>query len=242
MRLHYAGSPSATLHWDTIGLNGDPFYAPFFNIFAPLIDLHALEYLEIACWSRVLSISDADVARMARSWPHLQRIAIAYTLVPFEPTEPPIWDPYGPKVARPSLSALVDLAERCLALYYCDIPAASMSEEELVTLEAHAAAAEAENRPRQTNLRSLILAYRMYCDHFRLPDADRVARALLVLLPSLHGVDPRRGGMARWEVDFGRRWLDMSERPVSEEHRCQTDVFRLLHRIFELSGQEVDDW
>ncbi|KAL1945795.1 hypothetical protein VTO73DRAFT_1797 [Trametes versicolor] len=226
-----------TPEWGTIGVNGELFYAAFFNIFAPLADLHALEHLEIACWSRVLSISDADVAQMSRAWPHLQHIAIEYTVVPPIPTEPPIqWDPYGQTVARPSLPALVNLAERCPALFYCNILAASMSEEELVTLEAYAAAAEADNRPRQTNLRNLILACGGHCDHFALPDADRVAHALLVLFPSLCGVD--RGGMARWKVDL-LKW-SISGTPVSEEHRCQTDVFRLLFRIFELSGQEMD--
>lgn len=219
---------SNTTNWDTLNTSpGDPFYAAFFDMFAPLVDLHALEYLEISCWSRVLSISDADVARMARAWPRLHRIVIAYSVVPFEPAEPPTWDPYGPQVARPSLLALVELAERCPALFYCEIPAADVSESELVALEARAA--EAHGRPRQTSLRSLLPARGAHCDHFTLFDVDRVARALLALFSSLYGVGR---ATRRPSIESGRP----SRYSWSGQQR-DSDGFRLLERLFELSGQ-----
>lgn len=219
---------SNTTNWDTLNTSpGDPFYAAFFDMFAPLAELHALEYLEISCWSRVLSISDADAARMARAWPRLQRILIAYSVVPFEPAEPPVWDPYGPQVARPSLSALVDLAERCPALFYCEILAADVTESELITLEAHVA--EARDRSRQTSLRSLLPARGAHCDHFTLCDVDRVARALLALFPSLYGVGR---ATRRPSIESGRP----SRYSWSGQQR-NSDGFRLLERLFELSGQ-----
>ncbi|OJT06682.1 hypothetical protein TRAPUB_2467 [Trametes pubescens] len=218
-------------NWGTLTTSpGDPFYAALFTMFAPLTELHALEYLEISCWSRVLSVSDADVARMGRAWPHLRRIVIAYTVDPLEPAEPPIWDPYGPQVARPSLSALANLAERCPALFYCEIPAASVSEPELAALEARAADSEAHDRPRQANLLSLLPARGAHCLHFTLCDVDRVARALLALFPSLYGVG--RTGLRRPSLEL--RW---PSRDSWNGQQRQTDGFRLLERLFELSGQ-----
>ncbi|EIW62656.1 uncharacterized protein TRAVEDRAFT_43001 [Trametes versicolor FP-101664 SS1] len=219
---------SNTTNWDTLNTSpGDPFYAALFDMFAPLAELHALEYVEISCWSRLLSVSDADVARMARSWPNLQRIVIAYSIVPFEPAEPPIWDPYGLQVARPSLSALVELAERCPALFYCEIPAADVSESELTALEARVA--EPRDRPRQTSLRSLLPARGAHCDHFTLCDVDRVARALLALFPSLYGVGRTT---RRPSLESGRP----SRYSWSGQQR-DSDGFRLLERLFELSEQ-----
>lgn len=214
--------------------DADPVHAPFFSVLAPLADMHALETLEVATWNRALSISDDAVAQMGTAWPRLQHLTVTVSSTFTRGPDAAIFKRCDAEIARPSLSALIQLAERCPSLAYCAIDAASVSEAELVALEEYSDAfSPARVQKIQRGLEQLIPARRVHSNHFTLPDVDRLARTLRSLFPSLEGVGVR----PELDLNFRSAPLPFQREDWSlwSEDEQRTDVFLLLERLNELA-------
>lgn len=212
--------------------DANPVHTPFFSVLAPLADMHALETLEVSTWNRVLSISDDAVAQMGTAWPRLQHLSVHVSSTFALGHDATLFTPYDADIARPTLSALVHLAERCPSLAYCAIDAASVSEAELVVLEERAAAVDsARMDTTQTRLEQLVPAHRVHSKHFTLPDVERVAHVLRSLFPSIEGVGVGEPGHNFPPLLPFKR----ATRDVWSEDEQGTDVFRLLERLNELA-------
>lgn len=214
----------------------NPVHAPFFSVLAPLADMHALETLEVATWNRILSISDDAVAQMGTAWPRLQHLTVTVSSTFTRGPDAALFTPYDAEIARPTLSALIQLAERCPSLAYCAIDAASVSEAELVALEQHFDAfSPARVQKIQRGLEQLVPACRVHSSHFTLPDIDRLARALHSLFPSLEGVRVR----PELDINFPPALLPFARENwgLWSEDEQGTDVFRLLERLNELAKE-----
>ncbi|OJT06680.1 hypothetical protein TRAPUB_2465 [Trametes pubescens] len=198
--------------------------------------MHTLETLEVGTWNRVLSISDDAVAQMDTAWPRLQHLAIHVSSTFALGPDADLFTPYDADIARPSLSALINLADRCSSLTYCAVAAASVSEVELVSLEGCAAvASSARMRMTQTRLEQLIPTHRIHSNHFKLPDVDRLgllSHALRALFSSIVGA-----GAGEPDNNFPplRPFEPATRELWRAEDEQRTDVFRLLARLNELA-------
>ncbi|KAI9058975.1 hypothetical protein FKP32DRAFT_1680301 [Trametes sanguinea] len=209
-------------------LNGaEPLQTSFRAIAAPVLSLGSLEDLEMISWNSIVSISDEDVSQMSAAWPRLRRLEILSD-VKDNFREYDAWMPHAPDIVRPSLTALVLLAERCRSLELLKIDIADVSEDELQALEARAAAiaSSGDTQPcLQTRLRNLVFAHGDRCLHLALPDVERLARALRRLFPMLEGP----GESAQ---DWSTRRRPMKHAWTSEQRN--TDAFRLMERLNEV--------
>ena len=138
-----------------------------------------------------VELSDGDVQCMAVSWPRLIRLSITNT------------DQYSwyssafQEMTRPSILAVISLAEHCRCLASLAIGCSSVSEEDQRTLEVRMASVPAHNgaillsdTPRlpQASLTEIHLATsRAECEALVLTDVRRVAHALHRLFPNLRG-------------------------------------------------------
>ncbi|CDO73861.1 hypothetical protein BN946_scf185016.g18 [Trametes cinnabarina] len=197
-------------------------YAAFRSVAGSLLSLRSLQDLELLSWNKVLSISDEDVSSMNAAWPHLRRLEIVSNVKDIHRLRD-AWSPYAPEIKRPSLTALLLLAERCHSLESLKMDIADVSEDELLTLEARAAASDVTRL--QTRFRHLILAQEDHCLHVSIPDVERVARVVRRLFPALEG--PGEGG------DDWRTRRRPSRHSWTEAQR-DTDAFRLMEMLNEV--------
>ncbi|KAI0335396.1 hypothetical protein GY45DRAFT_1366967 [Cubamyces sp. BRFM 1775] len=174
---------SLTTEFPPIASGADAILIAFAGIVGPLLHLHALEDLKVMSWNRVLSISDEDVRNMATSWPRLRRLSITSDSKNNHRTYE-AGDLYTRHISRPSMAAVVGLAENCRDLVAVKIDVADMSETELEALEAHAATT---GTVPQTHFMHFIMATGQHFMRLSLPDLDRLAVALRRLFPSLEG-------------------------------------------------------
>ncbi|KAI0658373.1 hypothetical protein C8Q70DRAFT_192067 [Cubamyces menziesii] len=204
-----------------VASGADAIHAPFADVLRPLFRLHALEELEVTSWHRVLSISDEDVWDMATAWPFLRSLIIASDSKSSNRARI-AWTPYAPSISRPSIPALVHLAEECRQLTRLRVDVADMSEEDLHVLETHVAVATA----RQTQLMHWIPAWGDHCLHLSLPDIDRLAQALHQLFPSLKGSGSGGEGWHRPGRPMKHWWT---------EEEQETAAYRFMEKFNEWS-------
>ncbi|KAH9898529.1 hypothetical protein C8Q73DRAFT_788704 [Cubamyces lactineus] len=211
---------SLTTEFLLLASGADTIHIAFADILGPLLHLRSLEDLEVMSWNRVLSISDEDVQDMAISWPCLRRLTITSDSKDIYRTHE-AWTPYAPHISRPSLLAVVDLAERCRALASTNMDVANMSETELEALEAHADGSEIVP---QTRLMHFVIAKDEHFMHMFLPDIDRLARVLRRLFPSLEGPGESSDDWRTRKRPMKHWW--------TEEQR-QTVAYRLMEKFNE---------
>ena len=176
-------------------------YSRFADVARPLLGLAVIEVLSLSVHGRALSLSDDDVAEMAQSWPHI--VALSVVQEPYYP--------YGrsreenrSRFTRPSVSALVSLAQNCPRLTSLRFDPADVSEEELQSLEERAASAV----PR-TGLSRLVLTSGETENEPSFGDIRRLAFALHRLFPDLEGMGVLKGSERRpvheeisvWDVE-----------------------------------------
>lgn len=155
----------------------------FLAVARPLLNLPSLDVLAFSVHGRALVLSDNDVSEMARSWPRIVSLSVTHDPKYIDPKDRPRGTHYS-SLVRPSLSALVSLAEQCGNLESMKFDPADVSEEELVSLEAHAASAIAV--PRAT-LGQFVPARSDAFDRLVIHDVQRLASALHRIFPNLEG-------------------------------------------------------
>ena len=105
-----------------------PFH--FDPFLSPLLSLHNLRHLSLCMSVIIITVTDADVYRMARAWPHAVTIGIGHgrTCRLFRHRTARYVDAPSP---GPSVRALVALAERCTKLVdlHCDVARAEEEDE-----------------------------------------------------------------------------------------------------------------
>ena len=171
-------------------------------------------------------MTDKDLDAVASAWPDLARVKLGHIINDDDNLgDGPC---LGRGISRPSLSAVVSLAERCRKLESLDIEFETVDAGELARLEARADAAACACASPQTELRGI--AFDPYTDirqKLRVADPSRLAVALRKLFPNLVGglemlkKEPRAGERS---VTY-RHWLSCD---------MDTDAFRLLKALDDL--------
>ncbi|PIL23183.1 hypothetical protein GSI_14492 [Ganoderma sinense ZZ0214-1] len=192
------------------------------DVLAPLKHLSALTDISaVVCFQTstvaTFVLSDGDLDAVASAWPGLTRAKFGYT-IQFDDSNDGPWG-----IRRPSLSAVVALAERCRALESVDVEFKSVSAGELARLEAHA---DACTEP-QTALRRIAFDPDSdFCDMFCVEDPERLAEALARLFPNLRSglemVETEPEGESGETAVTYRGW---------HRSRMDTDAFQLLEAL-----------
>ncbi|KAI1787766.1 hypothetical protein LXA43DRAFT_1184274 [Ganoderma leucocontextum] len=179
---------------------------------------------------KVITILVEDLNAIASTWPDLVSLKVGHFI------EHDDW-PGGPEgIGRPSLSAVVALAERCRKLEELDVEFESVDVRELERLEARAAACAAP----QTELRQIVVGPGCtdFCQKLRLADPTRVVAALRKLFPNVvSGLEMLGGGTEEGSAEAlrYRGW---------HPEDIETDMFRLLKGLdledVQLDGAVID--
>ncbi|PIL28012.1 hypothetical protein GSI_09863 [Ganoderma sinense ZZ0214-1] len=191
--------------------------APLKRLSSALTDVSAVVCFQTSTVA-TFTIADGDLDAAARAWPGLARAKFGYT-IEFDDSHDGAWG-----IVRPSLSAVVALAERCRALERVDVEFESVGAGELARLEARA---DACTEP-QTALRRIVFDPDSdFCDTFCVEDPVRLAEALGRLFPNL------RSGLEMVETE------PEGETTVAyrgwHRSRMDTDAFWLLKALDECS-------
>ncbi|KAI0754091.1 hypothetical protein C8Q80DRAFT_1341220 [Daedaleopsis nitida] len=86
----------------------------FEDVAPPLYELHALESLQVDIDERLISVTDADLERMAASWPHIISLYIT---------------------GRTDYASMLGLMQHCRSLVTCLIPVRDITDADLQQLE-----------------------------------------------------------------------------------------------------------
>ncbi len=202
----------------------------FADVLPPLQRLRALTVLTIVVGFTTSTVAgfgveDADLRAIAATWPGLVRLEIGHSI------DHDDW-PGGPEgISRPSLGAVVALAERCRELVALNVEFGSVDARALERLEARAAACAAP----QTELRQFVEGPGVtgFCQKLRLTDPARVAAALRKLFPNVvSGLEMVPGGVEELGAKAVRyRGWDQDD--------MNTDMFRLMKA---LEHSHLDAW
>ncbi len=118
-------------------------WALSFKKFAgPLLQLHNLQDVSLGPPWRIWSITDDDVRATQQAWPHIQSLE---TTSSFSSAFIQRSQPGGVSVDLPALSTLVTFAQNCRDLKILKMDCREIEEDELVELDACAAAMELEH-------------------------------------------------------------------------------------------------
>ena len=148
-------------------------------------------------------VNDADMETIATAWPNLHNLTIVQTSWGFDLSDPLAC---GIRISRPSLSAMVSLAERCRKLEEFCVEFEDVKLAEVERLEARA---EACTEPQTTLRRIVIESLSDFCLMLLVDDPDRLAIVLRRLFPNLSGgvgpqLEPLPGEPVRflnWQTD-----------------------------------------
>ncbi|KAI0794245.1 hypothetical protein C8Q74DRAFT_1365743 [Fomes fomentarius] len=155
---------------------------PFRESAGPLLQLHNLQDVSLRPIWRKWSITDDDVRAMQQAWPHIQSLRMRSLL------SQAMFQDYQPSgvVDLPALSTLVTFAQNCRNLEVLEMDCREIGEDELVELDARAAAKELEERTGpEPRLQVLIVRSRAKMGG---NDVGRLARALHRLFPRLEEI------------------------------------------------------
>ena len=108
----------------------------FSDLAQSLFPIASLSVINLHAQMRVISLSDADIARIKSTWPHLTALSVQS----FDTSEQHVLHLSGAGIIRPSICTLVDLALSHPQLEGLDVEVASITEEDVVRLEERAAA------------------------------------------------------------------------------------------------------
>ncbi|KAI1787770.1 hypothetical protein LXA43DRAFT_1064103 [Ganoderma leucocontextum] len=160
-------------------------------------------------------MNDQDLDTVASAWPDLARVKVGH--------KHDDWNGGPLVISRPSLSAVVSLAERCRKLERVDVEFECVDASELARLEARAADACASP---QTELRRIVFDPDTgFCQQLRVADPSRLVAALRKTFPNLtSGLEMLQEETWEGSVRY-RDWYpdDM-----------KTDAFRLLMALDDL--------
>ncbi|KAM5545266.1 hypothetical protein V8D89_001377 [Ganoderma adspersum] len=193
-------------------------FADVLRALQPLRELTAITVVVAFATSTVagFSVEDRDLRSIAETWPDLARLEIGHII------EHDDW-PGGPEgIGRPSLGAVVSLAECCRTLEAVNVEFESVDVRALEKLEARAAARSAP----QTALRQIVVGPGVtdFCQKLRLADPVRMAAALRKLFPNVvGGLEIIEGGTAEGCEAVRYRGWNPSE--------MKTDMFYLMKAL-----------
>ncbi len=161
----------------------------------PLLQLHNLQDVSLGPTWRIWSITDDDVRAMQQAWPHIQSLEMRSSLSSAFIQR---CQPSGVSVDLPALSTLVTFAQNCRNLEVLKMDCREIGEDELVELDARAAAIELEESAYGTGsessrLQKLIVRARGGIFHQYYPEMSgdnvgRLTRALHRLFPHVEEI------------------------------------------------------
>ncbi|KAI0794262.1 hypothetical protein C8Q74DRAFT_1247629 [Fomes fomentarius] len=161
----------------------------------PLLQLHNLRDVSLGPTWRIWSITDDDVRAMQQAWPHIQSLEMRSSLSSAFIQR---CQPSGVSVDLPALSTLVAFAQNCRNLEVLKMDCREIGEDELVELDARAAAIELEESAYGTGsessrLQKLIVRARGGIFHQYYPEMSgdnvgRLTRALHRLFPHVEEI------------------------------------------------------
>ncbi|KAI1781929.1 hypothetical protein LXA43DRAFT_1154649 [Ganoderma leucocontextum] len=190
------------------------------DVLAPLKRLPALRDILVVfnfptSTVATFDMNDQDLDTVASAWPDLARVKVGH--------KHDDWNGGPLVISRPSLSAVVSLAERCRKLERVDVEFECVDASELARLEARAADACASP---QTELRRIVFDPDTgFCQQLRVADPSRLVAALRKTFPNLtSGLEMLQEETWEGSVRY-RDWYpdDM-----------KTDAFRLLKALDDL--------
>ena len=196
-------------------------FADVLRVLQRLRELTAITVVVAFATSTVagFSVEDRDLRCIAETWPNLARLEIGHIIQNDD------W-PGGPEgIGRPSLNAVVSLAERCRRLEAVNVEFESVDARALENLEARAAACSVP----QMALRQIIVGPGVtdFCQKLRVVDPARVAKALQKLFPNVVGGLEIVGG----GVEEGLEAVKYRGWKPSE---MKTDMFHLIKALEDL--------
>ncbi|TFK81003.1 hypothetical protein K466DRAFT_591524 [Polyporus arcularius HHB13444] len=192
----------------------EPAVYTFSDMFKSLSKLRSLEEVAIQICTAAIELTDANIAQLPAAWPQLTSFSVTGSTLGADAMSP---RQGGVPVARPSLTALIGLAQALSSLEELDVEIADVPDTELAHLEGCAG-----SRPPQKALTRIAFAHHGYRADLKLPDVKRLGHVLHKMFPNLGGLGERSvvDGMTRYV-----RWA---------ENELQTDVFRLVAKLEEL--------
>ncbi len=192
----------------------EPAAYTFSDMFNSLSKLRSLEVVTIQACTAAIELTDADVAQLPAAWPQLTSFSVTRSSLGADAMSS---SRGGAPVARPSLIALVGLAQALSSLEELDVEIADVPDTELAHLEGCAG-----SRQPQMALTGIAFAHHGYRKDLKLPDVERLGHVLHKMFPNLRGLGERS------VVDGMTRYVGWAE------DELQKDVFRLLAKLEEL--------